>query len=85
MARIIQNDKGFKLIEMSMKEIVTAGGYAICDYCNGISDKGVYIAVLNSWYCMECFDRWYVNAKRYVEDYIVEKENFRNMKNLLGI
>lgn len=86
MARIRPNDKGYKLIEMSMEEIVSVGGYAVCDSCNRTSSDGVYVAVLNGWYCMDCFDAWYARvAECHPDDRAVELSNFKYMRNVLGI
>ena len=34
MAKIVENKKGFKVIEVSMTECTIWGGYGICDSCN---------------------------------------------------
>lgn len=86
MAKIIDNPKGFRIIEMSLVEVNQAfGGLGICDLCNTSSQAGYYIAVLNSWYCHECYNRWVKNAKRYAEDIAIETRNFERVKEKLSL
>lgn len=51
MANIKDNKKGFKVIQISRKELVEElgqyGAIGICDYCNETASTGYYIAVLN--------------------------------------
>lgn len=51
MAKQIENEKGFLIIETTLSEMASIGSLGICDYCNNKTTKGYYIAVLNSWYC----------------------------------
>lgn len=45
MAKKVDNEKGFLVIEVSAAELsAKAGGYGICDYCNTPAEKGYYIA-----------------------------------------
>lgn len=86
MAKIHQNDKGFKVIRTeTLTEALSLGGIAICDSCNKASYTGYYIAVLNSWYCDNCYDEWYSTAKRYDEDSAIEERNFRYNCTVLGL
>ena len=71
----------FLLIECTAGELMNAIGsdICICDWCGKPfipSDKGVYIAVLNHWYCWNCFLDWYAHAKWYPEDVYYERKNF---------
>lgn len=84
MAKVIQSEKGFKLIETSRLEIVELGGLGICDSCGNTAETGVYIAVLNSWYCKECFEKWHKRAKHYAQDSRIEERNFNVYKSLLS-
>lgn len=63
MAKIKENKKGFKIIEISRAELVGKlaeyGCIGICDNCNSTSITGYYIAVLNQWFCQKCFDECY--------------------------
>ena len=59
MANIKDNKKGFKVIQISRKELVEElgqyGAIGICDYCNETASTGYYIAVLNQWFCPKCY------------------------------
>lgn len=84
MAKIVDNPKGFRIIEATLLEANKAfGGLGICDCCNTATLTGYYIAVLNSWYCPECYNRWVRGAKRYAEDIDTEKRNFERAKEKL--
>lgn len=86
MAKIVENKKGFKIIEVSLIDIIRQGGLGVCDYCNGrISGKGYYIAVLNAIYCEKCYNRWISNAEYYIEDMDIERHNFDYMKEILNL
>ena len=77
MAKKVDNEKGFLVIEVSAAELsAKAGGYGICDYCNTPAEKGYYIAVLNQWYCPKCYDEFCKRAKYYQEDTGTEKRNY---------
>lgn len=83
MAKVIESKKGFKLIETSRLEIVELGGFGICDYCGNTAETGVYIAVINSWYCKKCFEKWHERAKHYAQDSRIEERNFNTYQQLL--
>ena len=72
MANIKDNKKGFKVIQISRKELVEElgqyGAIGICDYCNETASTGYYIAVLNQWFCPKCYQAWYHRATYYPED-----------------
>lgn len=83
MAEIVKNDKGFKVLKMSLEEVNSIGGLGICDFCNAASHEGYYIAVLNMWYCPKCYKEWISRAKYYPEDASIENKNFEYMKEML--
>lgn len=89
MAQIKENKKGFKVIQISQKELVEKlgehGAVGICDYCGKAASNGYYIAVLNSWYCPHCYIEWYNRATYYKEDKNIEERNFNYFKSLFGI
>lgn len=86
MAKIIENIKGFKVIEISLLEVATyLGGFGICDLCSTQHKTGFYIAVLNSWYCPKCYDEFTQRATRYTEDTKIEDTNFNHCKKLLEL
>lgn len=83
--------KQFLIIECTAKELRNATGspLVMCDWCGDIAlannYKGYYIAVLNQWYCKECFEKWKESAEYYIEDADVERRNFEFYAPLLGI
>lgn len=84
MARIVENKKGFKVIEVSsVSEML--GGLGICDCCNMANFSGYYIAVLDMWYCKECYDEFIESATMNEEDIQLEDANFQIMCNELNL
>ena len=90
MAKVIENEKGFKVIEISAKEMILIGNFNICDSC-GIQHfgNGYYVAVLNRWLCPRCYAVWYLRASNFAvasnEDARIEEKNFERYKKLLGM
>lgn len=89
MAKQIKRGK-FLLIECTAGELMNAVGsdICICDWCAKTflpSDKGCYIAVLNQWYCQECFEEWIERATWYPQDADVERKNFEFYAPRLGV
>ena len=89
MAYIVNNPKGFKVIQINRAELLgklsQLGSVGICDFCNNTSTKGYYIAVLNSWYCEKCYKNWLIRAKHYVDDFDIEDKNFEYFKKIFGL
>lgn len=85
MAKIIENKKGFKVIEVSFPECIAWGGYGLCDSCDCAFSTGYYIAVLNQVYCPECYEQFKENARYYKSDRMIEEKNFNYMRKLLNI
>lgn len=86
MARIINNIKGFKVIEISSIEMFAIGCGNICDHCEKTSENGYYVAVLNRWFCPACYEEWRKHASPTTRgDLWVESKNFDYYKMLLGI
>lgn len=85
MANIIENEKGFKVIEVTKAEIVRLGGFGICDHCGRPSSRGYYVAVLNRWMCPVCYKMWMGYAVHYPNDIAVEDRNFYRYKELLNL
>lgn len=94
MAKIINHEKGFKIIELSPEEALKHAGFGIgiklvCDNCNNpffIDDKLklYYIAVLNMVFCKDCYEKWINNATYYPEDAAYELNHFNWYKELLN-
>lgn len=83
MATIVDNPKGFKVIETSRTEMMDVfGNLSICDYCNSAmfgnpnEIKGYLICVLNSWYCPACYEQWQKRAVNHPDDRAIEQRNF---------
>lgn len=80
----------FLLIECTAAELMNAVGsdICICDWCGKLclpSDKGVYIAVLNHWFCWNCFPHWFAHSEWYPEDAEIERKNFEFYAPRFGI
>ena len=93
MAKIIENEKGFRVIEITSEEMRRIhpemhgeDWFPICDNCGrrGLK-KGMYVSVLNRWLCPKCYEEWYSGAVRYQEYARIEERNFNTYKNMLGL
>lgn len=84
----VKNEKGFLVIEITRAEMVNKlaqyGCIGVCDSCMTAPEVGYYIAVLNQWFCKECFDSWYERAVRYKEDIPYEEKNYEVYKRLFS-
>lgn len=82
-----KNEKGFLILEVSRERMLERlsiyGCQGICDGCLSSPEIGYYVAVLNMWFCKDCFDEWYRDAGRYQEDIPIEEKNYENYKRLL--
>lgn len=86
MAEIIKNSKGFKIIEINRSELVEfCDGLGLCDSCNSYTEKGYYIAVLNKWYCPQCYYDFCKNASYYIKDSKIENKNYKHYCEMLGL
>ena len=96
MAKKYDNDKGFLVIEMSIKEaaFICNFGYIIPNYIPVIIDDNTnevirgnvyYVAVLNRVFGKESYEDWYENATRYKEDIPYEEKHFNYYAEKLGI
>ena len=96
MAKKYDNDKGFLVIEMSIREaafICNFGGITpsgipviIDDNTNEVIRGNVYyVAALNRALGKEGYEDWYETATRYKEDIPYEEEHFNYYAEKLGI
>lgn len=93
MAKIVNNDKGFKVISLSTEDATSLGfglygsGACICMHCNKgcLSGDIYYIAVLNDTMCKNCYKKWLKDATRYAHEIPYEEENFNRYKEALGL
>ena len=84
MARIVTNNKGFRVIEICDFEMVSAlSSLTLCDSCINSVENGFYIAAMNVWYCEGCYQEWLRSAIRYDEDKNIEERNFKRMITVL--
>ena len=86
MAELVKNDKGFRVIKMSIDEaklfdwgISDGLSYGlICLKCNKYIEGDIYyIPVLNDVMHKECYEKWLENATRYEEDIPYEEKAFK--------
>ena len=84
----VENEKGFLVLEITREEMLSKlaiyGSVGVCDSCMKSPDVGYYIAVLNQWFCKECFDSWMQRAVRYKDDIPYEEKNFEVYKRLFS-
>ncbi|MCD8137182.1 MAG: demethylase [Parabacteroides gordonii] len=86
MAKKVDNSKGFLVIEVTAAELFAkAGGLGICDFCNAAAEKGYYIAVLNQWYCPECYSDFCKRSTYHEEDAAIERGNYEFYAKLFGV
>ena len=92
MARVVINDKRFKVICMSVSEAKVIGfgidsfekRVIVCDKCcEPITGNVYYVAALNQCLCTSCYFKWYEHSKRYNEDKSYETKNFEETLNAL--
>lgn len=93
MAELIKNDKGFKVISLSIKDAASLGfglygsGACVCMHCNKgcLSGDIYYVAVLNDTMCKDCYEKWYKSAVNYPEDRQYEERFFQRVAKSLGL
>ena len=89
MAKVIENKKGFKVIEISKEELLKKlsqyGSVGICDFCGNPTEVGYYVAVINQWLCQDCYQDFLDKSQYYPEDKPIEDRNFKFYSKLFGI
>lgn len=86
MAKIVENKKGFKVIQASMLEMCEVyGAMPICDSCGKDAETGFLISVLNQWFCPACYGRWQTMCINYTDDKPHEQRKFEEHKKLFGV
>lgn len=86
MAKLLKNEKQFKIIEMSWNEYVAATDtWGLCDICgdNTSEQPLFFVALVNQCYCKKCLDAYLSGARRTKGDFEKEQMNFIKMKNKL--
>jgi hypothetical protein len=90
MARIVENEKGFKVLGMSTEEARSLGWGIpegmVCCFCNDIiKDEVFFIAVLNDTADEKCYKEWLERSYNYPEDRPYEDRVFTRISHLLGL
>lgn len=92
MAKLVKNDKGFKVIKLSVDEAgklgwgILGSGACICMQCNSsILGDIYYPVVLNGTMDKECYEEWYKDAINYPEDRKYEERAFQRIAKSLNI
>lgn len=80
---VIDNSKNFKILELSSHELISTGGFSICDCCNTFMEKGYFVAVLHMTYCEKDYHLWLEKAVNYTEDQPFENFSFKRMKDFI--
>lgn len=89
MAKVVDNYKGFKVLEITRQEMMDKftryGCLGICDRCNRPTSVGYYVAVINQWMCKDCYNDFIKSIDRYEEDMKIENKNFNRFCNLFNV
>lgn len=89
MARIVKNYKGFKILEIKREEMLDKlsryGSLGICDSCMRPASVGYYIAVINQWFCEDCYKDFLKTIDRYEEDERIENKNFEHYCKIFNV
>ncbi|MBQ2397625.1 MAG: hypothetical protein II304_11430 [Bacteroidales bacterium] len=84
MAKQLQNNKGFLVIQMPWREYVAiTDSFGQC-FCCGDYDSDMifyYVATVDSFFCPKCYELWYSSAVNYKVDRPKEQYNFVSIKN----
>lgn len=89
MAKKVENNKGFLVLEINREEMMDKlskyGCLGICDNCNNMPATGYYVAVLNRWLCKGCYDKFVRTVDRYPEDIPFEEKKFSSYCRLFDV
>lgn len=93
MARIVDNDDGYKTIAVTFEEAQKLGlGYVdgcVCIQCNKVMDEyeeTYYICMLNNTMCKECAEKYLEQERKlYLEDVPGEDRIFKHYCKLLNL
>ncbi len=87
MAKVVKNNRGFLVIEVSSSEYEEKfGSMGLCDHCRKETAVGYHVAILNLWYCPKCYKEWAERATiRFRGDVHMEERRFNEAKEILGI
>jgi hypothetical protein len=90
MASIVENEKGFKVIQLSLEEAKSLNWGIpegmVCMHCNELIEGDIYFPVLlNDTLDKECYEEWLLEAEYYPEDEAYEQKLFDYYCHKLGI
>lgn len=89
MAKVVDNYKKFKVLEITRQEMMDKltryGCLGICDMCNRPISVGYYVAAINQWMCEDCYNDFIKSVDRYEEDMRIENRNFDRFCNLFNV
>lgn len=89
MAKVVKNRKGHKVIKISRNEMLDRlsryGTLGICDSCSSPASEGYYVAVLNRWYCPDCYRRFTNTVDHYKSNEPIESRNFERYRKIFKV
>ena len=89
MAKVVDNYKGFKVLEITRQEMMDKftryGCLGICDMCNRPTSVGYYVAGIKQRMCKDCYDDFIKSINRYEEDMEIESRNFNRYCSLFNV
>lgn len=89
MAKVVDNYKKFKVLEITRQEMMDKltryGCLGICGMCNRPTSVGYYVAVIDLWMCEDCYNDFIKSFNRYEEDMRIENRNFDRFCNLFNV
>ncbi len=76
---------GLVVYEVTAEDIKKLGGHGICDHCNNYAKNGFLVAILNSYLCPSCYQKWDNQSQRYEEDIPIEKRREEYYDKVFGL
>jgi hypothetical protein len=80
-----KSNAGYVVYEATAEDTEKLGGCGICDRCNEPAKNGYLIAVLNSYFCPECYEDWDNNSRMYEEDLPIEARRAAYYDKVFGL
>lgn len=66
MAKLITNEKGFKVISLTRtEEVALFDDWGYCEACEEICERGFLIPMLETYFCPRCYNAWLPGATHY--------------------
>lgn len=84
MAKKVENEKGFLIIEMTIQEAVAClDCFGECNLCGDSVESGYYVAVIDQFYCETCYRAFIGGASRYRSDIGTERQRYIRVRRKL--